>query len=82
MIGKQTLREHLTAWVDRAIDGQDGALRAYLRDGDTPPSASSLERYYLATVSGSGAAVGGAASVPGVGTGLSGRLGTPARRPA
>lgn len=81
MFGRQTLREHVTGWVDRAIDVQDGALRAYVaqvraataQDGASDADAqllAALESHYLATTSGAGAVVGGAASVPGVGTGV------------
>jgi hypothetical protein len=82
MFGRQSLREHVTAWVDRAIDVQDGALRAYVAqvrtatagehdaDGGDASLVAALESHYLATTSGAGAVVGGAASVPGVGTGV------------
>ncbi|WP_143448257.1 hypothetical protein [Kineosporia sp. A_224] len=81
MFGRQTVREHVTGWVDRAIDVQDGALRAYVaqvrsataQDGAPDADAqllAALESHYLATTSGAGAVVGGAASVPGVGTGV------------
>ena len=71
MFGGAAVRDQLVTWVDKAIDVQDGVLRGYLAqatEGDDP--AATLETQYLATVSGSGAAVGGAASIPGVGTTL------------
>lgn len=77
MIDRQVVREHIVTWVDRAIDVQDGAVRAHVAgvresvpDGATDDVGQALESQYLAAVSGSGAVVGGAASVPGLGTGL------------
>jgi hypothetical protein len=80
MFGKFALRDQVITWVDRAIDVQDGTLRSYLSQaserettagGDQGDrAAAALESQYLATVSGAGAAVGGAASIPGIGTGL------------
>lgn len=77
MFEKLSVRDQVLAWVDRAIDVQDGALRAALAQaggGDGPrtgeQTAAALETQYLATVSGAGAVVGGAAMIPGVGTGL------------
>ena len=78
MIGSFALRHRIITWVDRAIDVQDATLRNYLSqagggnadDQTASDQAGALESQYLATVSGAGAAVGGAASIPGVGTGL------------
>ena len=79
MFNKFTVRDQLIAWVDKAIDVQDGAIRGYLAQadpgsgngrGDADQALGALETQYLATVSAAGAAVGGAASIPGVGTGL------------
>lgn len=71
VFGGSAVRDQLVSWVDKAIDVQDGVLRSHLAQasaGEDP--AATLETQYLATVSGAGAAVGGAASIPGVGTGL------------
>jgi hypothetical protein len=79
MFGKFSVRDQLTAWVDKAIDVQDSVLRAALADADggttgaphaVDETVASLETQYLATMSGAGAAVGGAASIPGIGTSL------------
>jgi len=74
MLGKLALRDQIVAWLDRAIDLQDGVLRSYLpkAEGDSSGegAAAALETQYLAAASGSGAAVGGAAALPGIGTGL------------
>lgn len=53
----------VTAYVDRLRRRRPGAAPADIID--------QLERHYLATVVGTGAAAGGAAALPGVGTGAS-----------
>jgi hypothetical protein len=71
------LPEVVHAGVERAIGIQQSAVAAYVerlrrsRPDATPAEiVTALERKYLAAVTGSGAAVGGAAAAPGVGTGI------------
>lgn len=76
MIGSE-LPEVLHLGVEKAIGVQQSAVAAYVgrlrrsRPAATPEQiVSTLERKYLATVAGSGAAVGGAAAAPGVGSAI------------
>jgi hypothetical protein len=77
MFGTRAVRDQVVGWVDRAIGVQDGVVRAHVAqvraaDPEAPAQqvVAALESQYLATVSAAGAAVGGAASVPAVGTGI------------
>jgi hypothetical protein len=63
--------------LNRAIDAQSPLVRrniarARRRDGDATPAdvIRGLERMYVGALTGTGAAVGGAAAAPGVGTGV------------
>lgn len=71
------LPDVLLSGVDRAITVQQSVVAGFVqrlrraRPDATPGEiVSALERRYLVAVTGSGAAVGGVAAVPGVGTGL------------
>lgn len=71
------LPEVLHTGVDKALSVQQSAVASYVdrlrrsRPEATPAEiVTALERKYLAAVTGSGAAVGGAAAAPGVGTGI------------
>jgi len=77
MFGRPAVRDQVISWVDTAIGVQDGAVRAHVAsvragtaDATGEQVVQALEGQYLATTSGAGAAVGGAASLPGVGTTL------------
>src|SRR5690349_2234744 len=77
MFGTRAVRDQIVGWVDRAIAVQDGVVRAHVAQvreagPDTSPQrvTAALESQYLTAVSAAGAAVGGAASVPAVGTGI------------
>jgi hypothetical protein len=75
MFGRPAVRDQVLEWVDKAIGVQDGAVLGHVdavraRTPDATPAqvVAALENQYLATTSGAGAAVGGVASVPGIGT--------------
>jgi len=74
MFGRPAVRDQIISWVDTAIGVQDGAVRAHVEGvracnpAATGDVVQALEGQYLATTSGAGAAVGGAASIPGIGT--------------
>ena len=77
MAGTADWRHTATEWVDRAIDLNEGVVEGHVRqvraglpDATASGLVTALENQYLAAVSGAGAAVGGAASVPGIGTGI------------
>jgi hypothetical protein len=66
-----------TEWIDRALDLNESMVASHVRqvraglpDATAAGVVTALENQYLAAVSGAGAAVGGAASVPGIGTGI------------
>jgi len=75
---QRNVAQALDAALDRALAIQQPAVIAYLdrvlaRRPDASPAQviTQLERHYLAAVVGTGAASGGAAALPGVGTGTS-----------
>ncbi len=75
--GPRGFRGALERGLDEAISVQQAVVARHVqRLRDRRPNASpaditrSLERQYLAAVTGTGAAVGGAAAAPGVGTGI------------
>jgi hypothetical protein len=75
VFSRAAVRDQVFGWVDQAVAVQHSVVRdqvAGAAAGDGGPAAvvASLEGTYLAAVSGAGAVVGGAASIPGVGTGL------------
>lgn len=75
--GLMHLREALISGLEKAIDIQQSSVTGYVgwlrrRRPDATPTEviNVLEKRYLTAVTGTGAAVGGVAAAPGVGTGL------------
>ncbi len=75
VFGAAQLEQALDTALERALNGQQGAVAAYVnrqRRRATPAEVvTSLERRYLTTVTAIGAASGGVAALPGVGTAAS-----------